>query len=276
MGTSNLGRKFQDEGTEKEPSVACYIPVREPEENAQRRPASWLTWITTVLEKGPDPTGARLQKGRKVGSPLPQTHRQPGQRRKPESRGPSRQTRQIRKWGWGRGRELSRASDTSKEGRSTRGPPTVYGSITNQVHLIQPLTAALTYHAPRNHKRGGNYPAHNAPRRRSRGGLAELEAGLPTGLVARKRRLWIFYWQEGAQAAAEGAYYIQGDFRVSRYPPWTMKRNCEIRKLVPRTGRAKGLPGSRGAQVPKGQDEIKARAPFCAFKIRRGEAGKLP
>lgn len=30
MGTSNLGRKFQDEGTEKESSGACYIPVREP------------------------------------------------------------------------------------------------------------------------------------------------------------------------------------------------------------------------------------------------------
>ena len=55
-----------------------------------------------------------------------------------------------------------------------------------------------------------------------------------------------------------------------------MKRNCEIRKLFHPAGGAKGTPGSRDAHVPKGQDEIKARAPLSgAFRIKHGEAGKL-
>ena len=53
-------------------------------------------------------------------------------------------------------------------------------------------------------------------------------------------------------------------------------KETEIRQLFHPAGGAKENPGSRGAQVPKGQDELKARAPLSgAFRIMHGEAGKL-
>lgn len=62
---SNIGRKTQNQGTERESLVTVIFQSANLRKKDKGRPDR-LTWITTVLAEGQDPMGARLKGGRKA------------------------------------------------------------------------------------------------------------------------------------------------------------------------------------------------------------------
>lgn len=134
-----------------------------------------LTWLTTVLEKGQDPMGALLKKGRNVEnrgrapSPRPINSKESGESQSlgalalhndcPQTAELARGNALI-----GVGGESAEPTIQGRMGGPQRALPTAHRSVTNLLHFTQQLTGALTLYSV-NHNCGGNYRAHNAPRR---------------------------------------------------------------------------------------------------------------